>query len=178
MADLIELASLTDEQIYRVEQPIILVGREGDCDLVVESAKISRRHCCLAVSGENLILKDLESTNGIRINGQQCKEGIAKVGDEIMIGDKRFQIRTAKDEADTNVAVKVPATVESQASKSASKPTPSRESASLSQMIDEASQAVLKKPATVPAKKQPAEAVDDDDIPVFQGEVIVLPDLE
>jgi pSer/pThr/pTyr-binding forkhead associated (FHA) protein len=43
---------------------VILVGRHARCDVRVESGRVSRRHCCLVLEGDHLVVRDLDSTNG------------------------------------------------------------------------------------------------------------------
>jgi predicted component of type VI protein secretion system len=76
-----------------LDKPILLLGRDPECDIQLESPKISRRHCCLAQVGDSLVVRDLGSTNGIRINGVRVVEGHLKGGDELTIGNHRYQVR-------------------------------------------------------------------------------------
>jgi pSer/pThr/pTyr-binding forkhead associated (FHA) protein len=80
-----------------VDRPVLLVGRHGECDVQIKSSKVSRKHCCLAeVDGEGgqpvLAIRDLESTNGTRINGDIVAEGRVQEGDELTIGAFRFRV--------------------------------------------------------------------------------------
>jgi pSer/pThr/pTyr-binding forkhead associated (FHA) protein len=82
-----------------VDRPLLLVGRHGECDVQIRSSKVSRKHCCLAgVEGDDgqplLAVRDLESTNGTRINGDIVAEGRLKDGDELTIGAFRFRVVT------------------------------------------------------------------------------------
>ena len=58
----------------------------------LNSRKVSRRHCCIAQVENYLVVRDLGSTNGIRINGVRVLEGRLKAGDELTIGNFRYQI--------------------------------------------------------------------------------------
>jgi predicted component of type VI protein secretion system len=84
-----------------LDKPILLLGRDPECDIQLESPKISRRHCCLAQVGDSLVVRDLGSTNGIRINGVRVVEGHLKGGDELTIGNHRYQVRWEGIMADT-----------------------------------------------------------------------------
>jgi pSer/pThr/pTyr-binding forkhead associated (FHA) protein len=75
-----------------LDKPILLLGRDAECDIQFESRKISRRHCCVAQVGERLVIRDLGSTNGIRINGVRVTEGYLKAGDELTIGNHRYRV--------------------------------------------------------------------------------------
>jgi pSer/pThr/pTyr-binding forkhead associated (FHA) protein len=75
-----------------IDKPIMLFGRDAECDIRFDSRKISRRHCCLAQIGDQLIVRDLGSTNGIRVNGIRVLEGYLRAGDELTIGGHRYQL--------------------------------------------------------------------------------------
>ncbi len=68
-----------------VELPIAgvltIVGRHRGCDVRLDSSRISRRHCCLALGVDEVIVRDLGSTNGIQINGMRVDEGQLRPGD-------------------------------------------------------------------------------------------------
>jgi pSer/pThr/pTyr-binding forkhead associated (FHA) protein len=86
------LHALDQALIIAVDKPILLVGRQAECDIQLESSKVSRRHCFLAKAGGQLFIRDLESTNGIRVNGQRVEGSTLKHGDELMIGNIRFRV--------------------------------------------------------------------------------------
>ncbi len=74
-----------------LDKAITLIGRHPDCDAVLdENQKISRRHCCIAQVDNRLVLRDLGSMNGIRVNGEPIVEVDLVEGDEITIGDEEF----------------------------------------------------------------------------------------
>ncbi|GIW79994.1 MAG: hypothetical protein KatS3mg105_1801 [Gemmatales bacterium] len=87
-----QLLALHDGPSILLDKPILLFGRDLECDIRLESRKISRRHCCVAQIGDSLVIRDLGSTNGIRINGVRVVEGRVKAGDEITIGNFRYRI--------------------------------------------------------------------------------------
>ena len=87
-----QLIGVTESVRILVDKPILLVGRDSECDIQFDSRKISRRHCCIAQIADQLIVRDLGSTNGIRINGVRVLEGYLKAGDELAIGSHRYQV--------------------------------------------------------------------------------------
>jgi len=67
------------------------IGR-GDCDLVIRSPAVSRRHVQLNGSWKELTVSDLGSSNGTSINGVPCMEGeimYLEPGDVLVLGDAR-----------------------------------------------------------------------------------------
>ena len=89
-----QLLPLNEGPSILLDKPILLIGRHPECDIQIDSRKVSRRHCCIAQVGEVLLVRDLGSTNGIRINGVRVLEGRLKSGDELTIGNSRFQLRS------------------------------------------------------------------------------------
>jgi pSer/pThr/pTyr-binding forkhead associated (FHA) protein len=88
-----ELVALTDGPNIVLDKPIVLLGRHQECDIQLGSRKVSRRHCCLAQVDDHLVVRDLGSTNGIRINGKRVTEGDLHPGDELTVGNQRYQLQ-------------------------------------------------------------------------------------
>jgi predicted component of type VI protein secretion system len=87
-----QLLALTDGPSILLDKPILLLGRHGECDVQLNSRKVSRRHCCVAQVHDYLVVRDLGSTNGVRINGHRVIEGKLQSGDELTIGNFRYQV--------------------------------------------------------------------------------------
>ena len=87
-----QLVALTEGPSILLDKPILLLGRHPECDIQIESRKISRRHCCIAQVSDYLVVRDLGSTNGVRINGVRVLEGRLGEGDELTIGTLRYQV--------------------------------------------------------------------------------------
>src|SRR5262245_41609648 len=87
-----QLIALNEGPSILVDKPILLLGRHPECDIQIDSRKISRRHCCIAQVNDYLVVRDLDSTNGIRINGVRVVEGRLMPGDELTIGNHRYQV--------------------------------------------------------------------------------------
>jgi predicted component of type VI protein secretion system len=87
-----QLVALNEGPNILVDKPILLVGRHPECDIQIDSRKISRRHCCIAQVNDFLVVRDLDSTNGIRINGIRVVEGRLNTGDELTVGNHRYQV--------------------------------------------------------------------------------------
>lgn len=86
------LLSLTDGPSIQIDKPILLFGRHEECDVQLNSKKVSRRHCVLAQISDYFIVRDLGSTNGVRINGQRVAEGKLVPGDELQVGNFKYQV--------------------------------------------------------------------------------------
>jgi predicted component of type VI protein secretion system len=69
------------------------VGRNASCQLSLDDPLVSRRHALLRVSQEGVTVEDLESRNGVLVNGRRI-EGVAPVvaGDKILIGSQEMTL--------------------------------------------------------------------------------------
>src|ERR1700722_14045402 len=90
-----QLVALNDGPNILLDKPILLLGRHPECDIQIDSRKISRRHCCIAQVSDYLVVRDLGSTNGVRINGIRVTDGRLNAGDELTIGNHPYQIAGA-----------------------------------------------------------------------------------
>src|SRR5436190_19522836 len=88
-----QLLALTEGPNILLDKPILLFGRSPECDIQIDSRKVSRRHCCIAQVNDYLVVRDLGSTNGIRINGVRVLEGSLKEGDELTIGNHNYRVQ-------------------------------------------------------------------------------------
>ncbi len=66
--------------------PLVL-GRDGDGDGRLSGSEISRRHGELRVAGDRLVLRDLDSSNGLFVNGARCPEAALVLGDVVRMGE-------------------------------------------------------------------------------------------
>ncbi len=70
-----------------------LVGREQDCHLRPNSDLVSRHHCVFSVDDYAVRLRDLGSTNGTLVNGENVRgEILLKSGDRVTIGKLELEV--------------------------------------------------------------------------------------
>jgi pSer/pThr/pTyr-binding forkhead associated (FHA) protein len=77
-----------------LQRPVLLIGRHLECDVRINSPKVSRRHCCLAMAYDRVLIRDLGSRNGVRVNGRSVDESRLYDGDELAIGPILFRLET------------------------------------------------------------------------------------
>jgi pSer/pThr/pTyr-binding forkhead associated (FHA) protein len=65
----------------------IILGRTGDNDLQIESKFVSRHHAQVVTYGEESIVEDLNSTNGVYVRGQRVTKHQLQHGDVFIIGE-------------------------------------------------------------------------------------------
>jgi pSer/pThr/pTyr-binding forkhead associated (FHA) protein len=75
------------EREVRIDGTLLTIGRSPDNGLALDDARVSRHHARLRARHGMLVLTDLDSTNGVRVNGVRVAEVALGVGDRIEIGD-------------------------------------------------------------------------------------------
>ena len=63
----------------------MLVGRSTDCEISHADPRLSRRHAEISVTADGVLVRDLQSRNGIRVNGQPVHEAVLQPGDTVQI---------------------------------------------------------------------------------------------
>jgi pSer/pThr/pTyr-binding forkhead associated (FHA) protein len=81
-----------------LNRTVVLVGRHPACDTRLDSMRVSRHHCCMTVDQGSVVVRDLGSTNGIRINGVRVVSGRLRPGDEISIAHCRYRFEDTWDQ--------------------------------------------------------------------------------
>jgi len=71
------------------------IGRAPECQLVLKDSRVSRRHARLHARDGVLVLTDLGSTNGTRVNGHRVTELVLGDGDRIQIGETSLVVEAA-----------------------------------------------------------------------------------
>jgi len=74
-------------QRWTIRDDELVIGRGGECDLVLPERQVSREHIRIFREGNLYYLRDLDSKNGTWVNGKQVKDATVplKDGDEIQI---------------------------------------------------------------------------------------------
>lgn len=77
----------------------IYIGRSEESDVFLGEKKISRKHCQILVSNEQVRIVDLESTNGSFVNSKKISEQTLKNGDKIKVGSSVIEVEVVTQEA-------------------------------------------------------------------------------
>jgi len=85
------LLALDTAEDIPLSDDLIVVGRHPSCDFRIRSSRVSRIHCCIHVTGDRIFVRDLNSTNGIRINGRSVERAELQPGDVVSIGQIHFK---------------------------------------------------------------------------------------
>jgi Protein of unknown function (DUF3662)/FHA domain len=75
-----------DGQQHEIDKRRVLIGRSRDCDIQLTDANVSRRHAEVRQEGASYWIVDLDSTNGVEINGRKLKRAKLEHGDRLTLG--------------------------------------------------------------------------------------------
>jgi len=73
--------------------PKCLIGRTEGCHIRPQSDAISRRHCVIVTTDQEVVIRDLNSRNGTIVNGQRITEEVVLLnGDVVKVGPLEFEV--------------------------------------------------------------------------------------
>jgi len=82
---------------YAVPEGGLVIGRGTDCGIVLSDPLVSRRHARIWQEGDMLRVKDLNSRNGIEVNGHKAGEHSLGEGDALTVGASVLRVAKASD---------------------------------------------------------------------------------
>ncbi len=100
-------------------RPVLLLGRHPECDVRIDLPAVSRRHCCLALADDRLLIRDLGSRHGVWVNGDRTEEARLRAGDEVAIGPLVFRF---EDDAPAPSPRKAPSPAQNRPNKAPAAP--------------------------------------------------------
>jgi hypothetical protein len=84
-------------QRLRVDKRRVVLGRSRECDIQVDDANVSRRHAELRQEGTSFWIVDLDSTNGLEVNGKRVKRAKLEPGDSFTVGSTEVTFSTERE---------------------------------------------------------------------------------
>src|SRR5213082_671280 len=91
------LIPLDGTPAFDIGKDLTLVGRKEECDLRLDHKSVSKMHCVIVKTDGLLLLRDLGSTNGTRVNGQRIRRAALLPNDQVMIASFKFRINLGPD---------------------------------------------------------------------------------
>jgi pSer/pThr/pTyr-binding forkhead associated (FHA) protein len=104
---LIASSSWLNGQEFILEKAKTILGRSSQCDIVIPGTHLSRQHVEIQVQGNQLLVRDLDSSNGTYLNNNKITEASAHPGDEIRIDIYPFKVRGPNTDHDKTRVRKV-----------------------------------------------------------------------
>ena len=71
----------------------LMIGRRESCDIVLRFSNVSAHHAELKLSGGYWYIKDLQSRNGVKVNGQKVVEKRLDPGDQLAVAKHVYDVQ-------------------------------------------------------------------------------------
>ncbi len=81
------------QQEIALRKAVHVVGRSTDCQIRIPNSSISRQHCEVVVGDDDVLVRDLGSSNGTFVNRRKITQTPIAPGDLICIGELVFAVR-------------------------------------------------------------------------------------
>ena len=109
MPRLVVLSEGMTGRAYELKVDKTTIGRVDDNSFPIPEGSISSHHCEILLRGTEIVVKDLNSTNGTFINGQQITgEGVLKPGQILRLGQIEMRLESAETAAAAASGKKLP----------------------------------------------------------------------
>ena len=92
-----QLIPLDGSSPVDIERDVTLVGRQEGCDMRIAHKSVSKMHCVIARTDGLLLVRDLGSTNGTRVNGQRVRRAALLPNDHLSIAGFKFRVHLGPD---------------------------------------------------------------------------------
>jgi pSer/pThr/pTyr-binding forkhead associated (FHA) protein len=97
-------------KVVELNQPVVVIGRQTGCDIVLADNQVSRRHLQISMQGGTITLTDLGSANGSFVNGQPLPPNVPvplRPGDNFKIGDSVMILRPTANPPPVDISATV-----------------------------------------------------------------------
>jgi len=94
MPKLVLLSEGLTGRTYELKNGTTTVGRVSDNAFEIAEASVSSHHAEITLRGNDVVIKDLGSTNGTFINGEKIEEGVLKPGQILRLGMIEMRLET------------------------------------------------------------------------------------
>jgi pSer/pThr/pTyr-binding forkhead associated (FHA) protein len=86
---------------FKLDRNKVTIGRSADNDIVIDDPSVSSTHCTMERVDGGYILRDRNSTNGISLDDDEMEVVDLRNGDDVKVGDVKFEYSLANEELDT-----------------------------------------------------------------------------
>jgi predicted component of type VI protein secretion system len=94
-----ELVPDNGDPAIPISKDVTVVGRREFCDVQINDASLSKRHCVLVKTDGLLVIRDLATTNGTKVKGQRVRWAALLPDDRITLGSYKMRVYLGPDDA-------------------------------------------------------------------------------
>lgn len=109
MAKLVLLSQGLTGRTHELNVDKTTIGRVEDNTFPITEPSVSSHHCEILLRGSDVVVKDLNSTNGTFINGDKVSEAVLKPGQILRLGQIEMRLETENSAASAPGSAPAPA---------------------------------------------------------------------
>src|SRR5213075_2112138 len=94
MAKLVVLSAGMTGRTHELKVDKTTIGRVEDNTFPIAEPSVSSHHCEVLLRGSDVVVRDLNSTNGTYINGEKVTESVIKPGQVLRLGQIEMRLET------------------------------------------------------------------------------------
>src|SRR5439155_708804 len=94
MAKLVVVSAGMTGRTHELKVEKTTIGRVEDNTFQIAEPSVSSHHCEVLLRGSDVVVKDLNSTNGTYINGEKVSESVLKPGQLLRLGQIEMRLET------------------------------------------------------------------------------------
>src|SRR2546423_6129004 len=94
MAKLVLLSAGLAGRSYELKVEKTTIGRVEDNTFPIAEPSVSSHHCEILLRGSEVVVRDLNSTNGTFVNGEKVTETVLKPGQILRLGQIEMRLET------------------------------------------------------------------------------------
>jgi pSer/pThr/pTyr-binding forkhead associated (FHA) protein len=87
-----------------LDKDMVLIGRNEECEIRLDHKSVSKQHCLLVKTDGLILVRDLGSTNGTRVNGQRVRRAALLPNDQFSVANFKYRVQFGVDQAAEAVA--------------------------------------------------------------------------
>jgi pSer/pThr/pTyr-binding forkhead associated (FHA) protein len=93
-----QLVPLDGSPPIEIVKDLTLIGRRDECDVRLDHKSVSKIHCVIVKTDGLLLVRDLGSTNGTRVNGQRVRRAALLPNDQVSLASCKYRVQFGPDE--------------------------------------------------------------------------------
>ncbi|HUR53272.1 MAG TPA: FHA domain-containing protein [Gemmataceae bacterium] len=78
---------------FEIVKDMTLIGRDEECDIRLDHKSVSKLQCVVVKTDGLLLIRDLGSTNGTRVNGQRVRRAALLPGDNLTVANLKYVVK-------------------------------------------------------------------------------------
>jgi serine/threonine protein kinase len=95
-ATIVGLVIKSSGKSMRLTSLATVIGRASECDIILRSGRVSKRHCQVLMEDDGVWVEDLDSANGTSVNGKVVRRALLHDHDTLDVAGHQFEVRISR----------------------------------------------------------------------------------